>query len=52
MGQRSQLESIRDYKAGEDRAFQFLVGQVMKMTKGTASPEVVKTLLLQKIHHS
>ncbi len=45
-------ESIRDYKAGKDRAFQFLVGQVMKMTKGTASPEVVKTLLLQKIHHS
>jgi aspartyl-tRNA(Asn)/glutamyl-tRNA(Gln) amidotransferase subunit B len=43
-------ESISDYKAGKDRAFQFLVGQVMKQTKGTANPEMVKEILIKKIH--
>lgn len=43
-------ESIKDYLAGKDRAFQFLIGQVMKLTKGTASPELVKNLLIKKIH--
>lgn len=43
-------DSIVDYKAGKDRAFQFLVGQVMKQTKGTASPEIVRNLLIKKIH--
>lgn len=43
-------ESITDYLAGKDRAFQYLVGQVMKQTKGTASPELVRNLLIKKIH--
>lgn len=37
--------SIEDYKAGKDRAFGFMVGQIMKKTKGQANPQVINTLL-------
>lgn len=42
-------ESIQDYKNGKDKAFQFLVGQVMKQTKGTAPPPLVKEMIIKKI---
>lgn len=42
-------QSIADYKAGKEKAFAFLVGQVMKRTRGKASPEIVNALLIQKI---
>lgn len=42
-------QSIADFKAGKDRAFGFLVGQVMKRTKGKASPDVVNTLITKKL---
>jgi len=45
----SQTQSIVDFKAGRDKAFAFLVGQVMKMCKGKASPQIVNDLLKQKI---
>lgn len=38
-------QSIIDFKNGKDKAFAFLVGQVMKLTRGTASPDVVNQLL-------
>jgi aspartyl-tRNA(Asn)/glutamyl-tRNA(Gln) amidotransferase subunit B len=36
---------VAEIRAGKDRKFQFLVGQVMKETKGKADPKVVTTLL-------
>lgn len=42
-------QSIIDYKAGREKAFAFLVGQVMKLCKGKASPALVNTLLKAKI---
>ncbi len=42
-------QSLADYKAGKDRAFGFLVGQVMKKTKGKANPAIVNELLTEKI---
>lgn len=42
-------QSIVDFKAGKDRAFGFLIGQVMKLSKGKASPELVNKLLKEKI---
>ncbi|MBA3816800.1 MAG: Asp-tRNA(Asn)/Glu-tRNA(Gln) amidotransferase subunit GatB [Parachlamydiaceae bacterium] len=42
-------QSIVDFKAGRDKAFAFLVGQVMKLSKGKAAPNVVNELLKQKI---
>ncbi len=38
-------QSIADYKAGRTKALAFLVGQVMKETKGKASPDLVNELI-------
>lgn len=43
-------QSIEDYKAGKDRAFGFLVGQVMKASRGKANPQVVNELLKKKLN--
>jgi aspartyl-tRNA(Asn)/glutamyl-tRNA(Gln) amidotransferase subunit B len=42
-------ESVTDYKNGKDKAFQFLVGQVMKKTQGSALPSIVKEMFTKKI---
>jgi aspartyl-tRNA(Asn)/glutamyl-tRNA(Gln) amidotransferase subunit B len=42
-------QSIADFKAGKQRAFDFLVGQVMKLCKGKASPAVVNDILKKKL---
>lgn len=43
-------QSIEDFKNGKDRALGFLVGQVMKATKGQANPPLVNKLLVQEIN--
>lgn len=43
-------QSVEDYKNGKDRAFGFLVGQVMKETRGKANPKIVNKLLKEKIN--
>lgn len=40
-------QSVKDYHAGKQKAIGFLVGQVMKETKGKANPYVVNRLLVQ-----
>ncbi|WP_070120941.1 Asp-tRNA(Asn)/Glu-tRNA(Gln) amidotransferase subunit GatB [Bacillus marinisedimentorum] len=42
-------QSIEDYKNGKDRALGFLVGQVMKATKGKANPPMVNKLLIEEM---
>ncbi len=42
-------QSVSDFKAGKEKAFSFLVGQVMKLTRGKAPPDLVNSLLNQKI---
>ncbi len=42
-------ESIADYKAGKARAFDFLIGQVMKLCKGQASPAIANEILTKKL---
>lgn len=37
--------SVNDYKNGKDNAFKYLMGMVMKETKGSANPVVVNNLL-------
>ena len=39
-------ESIKDYKEGKDRAIKYLMGQVMKETKGSANPSLANDLLI------
>jgi aspartyl-tRNA(Asn)/glutamyl-tRNA(Gln) amidotransferase subunit B len=42
-------QSIEDYKNGKDRALGFLVGQVMKLSKGKANPAMTSELLVQEL---
>ncbi|HCM90309.1 Asp-tRNA(Asn)/Glu-tRNA(Gln) amidotransferase subunit GatB, partial [Vagococcus sp.] len=42
-------QSIEDFKNGKGRAVGFLVGQIMKATKGKANPGVVNKLLTEEL---
>ncbi|SEH88946.1 aspartyl/glutamyl-tRNA(Asn/Gln) amidotransferase subunit B [Halobacillus karajensis] len=42
-------QSIEDYKNGKDKALGFLVGQVMKETKGQANPPMVNKIILAEM---
>lgn len=42
-------QSVEDFKAGKDKAIGFLVGQIMKETKGKANPALVNKLLLERL---
>ncbi len=39
----------QDYRDGKQKAIGFLVGQVMKATRGKANPQMVNQLLQQKL---
>jgi aspartyl-tRNA(Asn)/glutamyl-tRNA(Gln) amidotransferase subunit B len=43
--------SVADFKAGRDKAFAYLVGQVMKLSRGKAAPQVVNEILKRKINN-
>lgn len=43
-------QSIEDFKNGKDRAVGFLVGQIMKKSKGQANPKMVNQILLEEIN--
>ena len=38
-------KAVADFKAGKQQSLQFLVGQIMKETKGTANPEIIRAVL-------
>lgn len=40
---------VKEYKEGKEATFQFLLGQVMKKTKGQADHKVISELLLHKL---
>jgi aspartyl-tRNA(Asn)/glutamyl-tRNA(Gln) amidotransferase subunit B len=40
---------VGDYKGGKEQSLQFLVGQVMKISKGKANPKIVIELLKKKL---
>lgn len=42
-------QSIEDFKNGKDRAIGFLVGQIMKKTRGMANPKMVNKLLMASL---
>src|SRR5699024_7000582 len=42
-------QSIEDFKNGKDRAIGFLVGQIMKKTRGMANPKMVSKLLMASL---
>lgn len=42
-------EVVEDYRSGKKKALGFLVGQVMKQTKGKANPQVVNRLFKERM---
>jgi aspartyl-tRNA(Asn)/glutamyl-tRNA(Gln) amidotransferase subunit B len=42
-------ESVASFKAGKENALKFLVGQVMKASRGKANPQLVETVLREKL---
>jgi len=44
-------QSVEDFRAGKQKAVGFLVGQVMKETKGRANPGLVNDLIRQKLNY-
>jgi Asp-tRNA(Asn)/Glu-tRNA(Gln) amidotransferase B subunit len=42
-------KQVEDYRAGKDKAFNSLVGQVMKATQGKANPAQVNEILKRKL---
>ncbi len=42
-------QSVEDFKAGKKKAVGFLMGQIMKETKGQANPQVVNGILTKKL---
>ena len=45
----SNEESVNDYKNGHDRAIKYLMGQVMKETKGKVNPRLANEILLEEL---
>lgn len=43
-------QSVTDYRAGKDKAIGFLVGQIMKETKGKANPGLVNKLIADRLN--
>jgi aspartyl-tRNA(Asn)/glutamyl-tRNA(Gln) amidotransferase subunit B len=42
-------EAVADYSSGKEQALTFLIGQVMKATRGRANPGVVKEIIRQEL---
>jgi aspartyl-tRNA(Asn)/glutamyl-tRNA(Gln) amidotransferase subunit B len=42
-------DNVAQYKAGKDKAFNALVGQVMKASKGKANPQQVNAVLKARL---
>ncbi len=45
-------QSIVDYKAGRDRALGFLMGQIMKLSKGKANPQIISKMLKEALDNA
>jgi aspartyl-tRNA(Asn)/glutamyl-tRNA(Gln) amidotransferase subunit B len=43
-------KAAQDYRSGKEEAIKFLVGQVMKETRGRARPEDVTSILKEKLN--
>lgn len=43
-------QSVEDFKGGKDKAKGFLVGQIMKATRGQANPPLVNKLLVEELN--
>jgi aspartyl-tRNA(Asn)/glutamyl-tRNA(Gln) amidotransferase subunit B len=45
----SEAKAVADFKAGDPKAFNFLIGQAMKRLRGKAAPAIINKLLKEKL---
>jgi aspartyl-tRNA(Asn)/glutamyl-tRNA(Gln) amidotransferase subunit B len=45
----SNQKQVEQFKAGNDKVYGFLVGQIMKATQGKANPQIVNEILREKL---
>ena len=43
-------KQVEQYRAGNEKVFGFLVGQIMKTTQGKANPQKVNAILREKLN--
>jgi len=48
----SNAQPVADFKVGKEQALKFLVGQVMKATRGRANPQLVNEILKRKLEEA
>ena len=41
--------AVADFKAGKEQALKFLIGQMMRLTRGRANPEIAADILKRKL---
>jgi aspartyl-tRNA(Asn)/glutamyl-tRNA(Gln) amidotransferase subunit B len=41
--------AVADYASGKQQALTFIIGQVMKVTRGRANPGLVKEIIMQEL---
>jgi aspartyl-tRNA(Asn)/glutamyl-tRNA(Gln) amidotransferase subunit B len=41
--------AVEDYRAGKDQALKFLVGQMMRLTRGRANPGIAADIIKRKL---
>lgn len=42
-------KAVTDYKAGKEQSFKFIIGQVMRTSKGRANPAIINTLVKERL---
>jgi aspartyl-tRNA(Asn)/glutamyl-tRNA(Gln) amidotransferase subunit B len=42
-------KAVEDFKKGKEKSFQFLIGQIMKETKGKANPQMINKILKKNL---
>ena len=45
----SNNQAVEDYKKGKEASFKFLIGMVMRESKGKANPQMVEDILIKKL---
>jgi aspartyl-tRNA(Asn)/glutamyl-tRNA(Gln) amidotransferase subunit B len=46
---RANAQAVKDFQAGKETAIKFLVGQIMRSTRGRANPQIVNELLKKRL---
>ena len=46
----SNITKVKDYRSGKKKLLAFFVGQVMKLSKGKANPQILHNILTKKLH--